>query len=300
MMIEKLEHCARQSLPTITQYQPQSDKRAYWALKMDEADAFMNRIMNYPVHECNESMLSLVSSAHSAGVEIAFSDKPHIDGLPRLFYLRQSLVPSFIAVAREMNDRGWILKVEDGYRTPAMQRGLGLHEHIFLKVLNKVRWECGQDIPPSKLLFRRLAALVANAPKVGTHMSGSAMDISVLSRDTGEEVDRGGPYIELSELTPMDSPFVSATAQENRHQITTLMRRFGFSTYPWEFWHYNAGDAYAEELCHSGKPARYGAVHLDVSTGQVWPVEEPTRLLNSEEDVRLLMEKILSMRQVFR
>lgn len=302
MTIDQPDLRARQTLHDITENrrrpdqtdQPDHDRRAYWALKMDEADAFMRRIMTYPVAECGESMLSLESAVHSAGVAVAFSDKPHIDGLPRLFYLRRSLVPQFLSAAREMNERGWILKVEDGYRTLAMQRGLGQLAQIFLTVLSKVRWECGQALPPGDLLFRRLMALVANAPKVGTHMSGSAMDISVLSRDSGCEVDRGGPYIELSELTPMDSPFISAAAQDNRRQITALMARHGFATYPWEFWHYNAGDAYAEDLGFSGKPARYGAVHLDTATGQVQPVEDPTRLLNSEEDIRRLMDEVLA------
>lgn len=273
--------------------QSDDDRRAYWAAQMDEADAFMRKIQTAPVGECGEPMLPLIPAVQAAGVEVVFSDKPHSEGLPRLFYLRQGLVPRFLAAAREMNDRGWILKVEDGYRTLTMQRGLSLKRDIFLAVLDKVRWESGQAVPPGDLLFRRLGALVANAPKVGTHMSGSAMDISVLNRDSGEEVDRGAPYLEMSELTPMGSPFVSASARETRGQITALMARHGFSTYPWEFWHYNADDAYAEELCRSGKPARYGAVHLDVATGQVRPVDDPNRLLHAQEQIRLLMEDVL-------
>ena len=131
MMIDQPDLRARQILQNITENrrrpdqtdQTDHDRRSYWALKMDEADAFMRRIMTYPVAECGESMLSLESAVHSDGVEVAFSDKPHIDGLPRLFYLRRSLVPQFLSAAREMNERGWILKVEDGYRTLAMQRG---------------------------------------------------------------------------------------------------------------------------------------------------------------------------------
>ena len=48
--------------------------------------------------------------------------------------------------------------------------------------------------------------LVAQIPKTGTHMSESAIDISVLDRTTGAEVNRGKPYLELSELTPLNSP----------------------------------------------------------------------------------------------
>ena len=74
-----------------------------------------------------------------AGVEVAFSDLPHADGSPRLFWLRTSLMPRFLAVARAMNDRGWVLKVEDAYRTPAMQRALGTRPALFAAILEKVR-----------------------------------------------------------------------------------------------------------------------------------------------------------------
>jgi hypothetical protein len=170
---------------------------------------------------------------------------------------------------------------------------LGRQERVFTAILRKVCWECGEARPPIELLFRRLGALVAIAPKVGTHMSGSAMDVSVLSRDTGVEIDRGGPYLEMSERTPMASPFVSLQAAENRHAITDLMTRHGFVTYPWEFWHYNAGDADAELLQNVGRPARYGAVHLDLASGRVTPLANPTMRLHSESELRALMENAL-------
>ena len=266
-------------------------RRAYWTARMDEANAFMRAMADYPVRECGESMASLVDAVRSVVIEVAFSDRPHVYGLPRLYYLRAGLVTPFLAAAAEMNERGWVLKVEDGYRTVEMQRGLGRQDAIFAVILNKVRWECGNATPPVDLLRRRVGALVANTPKVGTHMSGSAMDISVLRRDTGEEVDRGSPYLEMSELTPMASPFVSAQAQQNRREITALMSRHGFVTYPWEFWHYNAGDAYAEYLNRTGLPARYGPVHVDAVDGRVTPIDNPTEALNSSAAVRELMDR---------
>ncbi len=278
---------------TLTDPSDDAARRAYWRAQMDEAAAFMDKFMAYPVRECGEPMVSLVEAAGAAQVEVAFSDRPFMPDVLRLFYLREGLVPAFLAAAREMNARGWVLKVEDGYRTLEMQRELGRQERIFTAILRKVCWECGEARPPIELLFRRLGALVAIAPKVGTHMSGSAMDVSVLSRDTGEEVDRGGPYLEMSERTPMASPFVSAQAAENRRAITDLMARHGFVTYPWEFWHYNAGDADAEVLRNAGRPARYGAVHLDPASGRVTPLADPTTRLHSESELRALMEEAL-------
>ena len=274
---------------------PEQDaRRTYWAAQMEEADAFVGRIMTYPVEECSEPMAAVPEAAREAGVEVVFSERPHVEGAPRLYFLRRSLLPPFVAAAREMNARGWVLKAEDGYRSLDMQRGLSRKAEIFRAVLSKVQWETGESIPPTGLLFRRLGALVANTPKMGTHMSGSAMDISVLSRDTGDEVDRGGPYLEMSEKTPMASPYVAAEVQENRRAITGLLARHGFVAYPWEFWHYNSGDACAEVLNDTGRPARYGAVHLDTESGGVAPIDRPTDLLNSEKDMQARMERILA------
>jgi D-alanyl-D-alanine dipeptidase len=263
-------------------------------MRLNEADAFMDAVIAYPVEESGEPMASLLEAADAAGVEVAFSDLPHSLGLPRQYFLRVGLIARFVAAAAEMNARGWVLKVEDCYRTTVMQRGLGLNESIFGAVLRKAQWECGGQKPPVDLLYRRLGALVANMPKVGTHMSGSAMDIAVLQRDTGEAVDRGGPYPEMSERTPMDSPFVSEQAQHNRQEITALLGRHGFVAYPWEFWHYNDGDAYAELLNHTGRPARYGPVHLDPADGRVTAIDDPCAPLNSMAVIRELMERVLA------
>jgi len=270
-----------------------SARRAYWTKRLDEADAFMRDIAIYPVQECGEPMTSLVDAVRSAGVEVAFSDAPHVRGLSRQFFLRVGLVGQFLAAAKELNDRGWMLKLEDCYRTAEMQT-LGLQERVFSAILRKVQWECGSRQPPTELLYRRLGSLIAMSPKVGTHTSGSAMDVSVLMRDTGEEVDRGAPYLEMSEITPMSAPFISERAQGNRREITALMSRHGFVAYPWEFWHYNDGDAYAEFLNKTGKPARYGPVHMN-SDGSVTPIENPTEPIASPEFVNELMERVLAL-----
>ncbi|MFN8442961.1 MAG: M15 family metallopeptidase [Caldilineaceae bacterium] len=271
-------------------------RRSYWTAKMDEAFAFMGKIRQYPVNECGEPVVSLVDAASAAGVEVAFSDRPHVQGLPRLYWLRAGLIDSFIRCAREMNERGWILKVEDAFRTVTMQKFLARAPHTFDYIVERVFWECNGAQPPVDLLARRVAALVAAAPKVGTHMSGSAIDISVLDRATGQEIDRGRPYLEMSELTPMDSPFISAEAAANRAEITALMGKHGFVTYPWEFWHYNQGDAYDQYLNQTGKAAQYGAVHISLSNGNVQPIEAPLTSLNSSEEMESEMRQALERR----
>jgi D-alanyl-D-alanine dipeptidase len=205
-----------------------------------------------------------------------------------------------------------------------MQKGIGLQPQVFDVVLQKVIWELNGRMPEPAFLFKRLLTLAAQIPSTGTHMSGSAIDISVLekkgtdpfSRNGPEgasqkmdlspffpEVDRGGPYLEMSERTPMNSPFVSPEAQRNRQEITAIMRESGFLEYPYEFWHYDSGTAAYESSRGMGRPARYGAVDLDVATGQVTPIEKPQTPLNSLEqiqaEIQAAMDRCVNARVTF-
>jgi D-alanyl-D-alanine dipeptidase len=220
-----------------------------------------------------------------------FSDLKTVQNLDRLHYLRSGLVERFLSAARDMNDRGWVMRVEDSYRTRAIQKHLALKEGLFDSILKKVMWELGGQRPTRELMLQRITPLIATRPKFGTHMSGSAIDISVLRRDNRKEVDRGGPYLEMSELTPMASPFITAVAARNRKVITDIMSGHGFAAYPYEFWHYSQGDACDEQLNHTGRPGRYGAVDLDTATGKVTPITDPMCLLNSLEEIQAHTER---------
>jgi len=268
-----------------------AERRAYWTRQMDDAFAFMQAIESYPIRDCGEPLMGLQAAVQAGGVTVFFSSLPHVQGLPRLFYLRQSLIAPFLAAALDFNSRGWALKIEDAYRTPFMQKHLALREDIFGRIFRQTTWELGGTRPPINLFRRRVAALVAMSPKTGTHVAGSAIDISVIRLADGAEVDRGRPYLELSEKTPMTSPFIPDVARQNRAEITGLMAQHGFCTYPWEFWHYNQGDAYAEYLAQTGRPGRYGPVDFDPATGCQNEVQDSACQLNSPEVIEALMRQ---------
>lgn len=268
------------------------ERRAYWKEQMDGAYDFMLEIQRYPIEECDEPLAPLREAADQAGVKVLFSELPHARGLPRMFLLREGLIADFLSAAREMNDRGWVLKVEDGYRSRLMQKYNALRPEVFPFVLSKVKWELGGRMPSLDLVRRRLAAMIAMNPKVGTHCSGSAIDVSVFTLG-GAEIDRGAPYLEISEKTPMGSPFVPEEARRNRAEITDLMGRHGFFTYHFEFWHYNKDDAYAEYLLGNRRPARYGPVDLDPATGAVTAIPDSTAPLNSEKEIGAMIEQAI-------
>lgn len=272
--------------PTPPDPTAESDARAYWRGQMEAAWRLMDECLRQPVQECGEPLADLRSAAESAGVPLRFSTTPVLPGTPRLFYLRAGLVAPLLAAARACARRGWLLKIEDGYRTRAIQTGLGREPRLFDAVYELCCWETGGREPDADLMGRRLAVLIATRPKIGTHMSGSALDLSVLDAASGREVDRGGTYVDFSLRTPMASPYVSAEARRNRAAITALLAESGFVAYPFEYWHYSQGDVFAACLNPGAGPVRYGAVDADLAGSlAVRPIPRPGDPLQPPEQI---------------
>lgn len=272
-----------------------STRRAYWAEQMQLGYELIQRTLPFEVRECGEGFASIPNAAEVAGVEMLFSDSKIAGDIDRVFFMRETLVKKVIDIGRDMNARGWILKIEDGYRSMEMQRQLVRKPELFDAILRKCTWENGGHLPPVEMVFRRAMVLIANLPKVGTHMSGSAIDVSVFRRDDGKEVWRGNSYLEMSERTPMRSPFIEAADLQNRLEITSMMESHGFIHFPYEFWHFNQGDAIGHVLRNHPAPARYGPVHWEMQTNRVTPYDDPLSPLNPlsriEEEINDAMHR---------
>jgi len=285
----------------INNQRPDEDKRrAYWSEQMEEAHELMSEVADCAVADSGEQMISLREAVDDAGIEVAFSDTKVVDNHDRIFFLRQGLIDKFLAVGKEMNDKGWVLRVEDAYRTTTIQKKLGRKDDVFGVILERIIWELAGQTPSPEFVLRRLSVLVATSPKLGTHMAGSALDISVFESGTGIEIDRGGPYLEMSELTPMASPFPSAAAQRNRRDITELLAKHGFVAYPYEFWHYSSGDSGAQCVNRIAQPVRYGPVHFDPATGAVAPVENPKSPLHTRAEILAMIDDVHKRSRVAR
>ncbi len=270
-------------------------RRAYWSEQMELGYQMVQQLIAFPVQECGERFASIPEAAAAANVEMLFSTSKIAGELDRVYFLRESLVQDIVDIGRQMNARGWILKIEDGFRSLEMQGTLVRKPNLFDAILKKCIWENDGVIPPIETIFRRAIVLIANIPKIGTHMSGSAVDISVFHRDNGGEVWRGFPYLEMSECTPMRSPFVDEQSRANRLEITSVMQSKGFMHFPFEFWHFNKNDAGAHILTSNPAPARFGPVNWDAHTNTVSAVENPLTPLNPlpifEKEVAAAMER---------
>src|SRR5512137_429218 len=266
---------------------------AFWVEYMEQSYALAEAIMRHPLQESREGFASIPAAAEEAGVDLRFSTTRLAGQFERFFFIRESLIPDLMAIARDMNARGWVLKIEDGYRTRQMQTALGRAPAVFDRIVQACIRECGGRRPPVELVSRRAMVLVANVPLTGTHLAGAAVDISVLRRDDGSEVWRGKPYLEMSEYTPMDSPFVNAEERRNRLEITRVMERHRFLHYPGEFWHYNKGDSLYQIQANSGQPGRYGPVDWDPASNAVTPYADPLALLTTLDVLEPLIQQAM-------
>ena len=256
-------------------------RRAYWAEQMQAGYDLIQQVLPFEIAECHEPFASIVDAAATADVEMEFSGTKIAGDLERVFFIRAGLVDQVITVGQAMNARGWILKIEDAFRSLEMQGQLVRKQDVFDAILEKCIWENNGEVPASELIFHRAMVLIANIPKTGTHMSGSAIDISVLDRQNGGEIWRGGPYLEMSERTPMRSPFVTPEELHNRLEITAVLEDHGFIHFPFEFWHFNQGDALGHVLGGQTGPARYGPVDWDPDSNRVTPCADPLAPLHS-------------------
>jgi D-alanyl-D-alanine dipeptidase len=261
-------------------FNDEAARRAYWADQMEQGYEIVQKLIEFPVNECGERFASLPEAAAAANVEMLFSTSKIAGELERVYFMRESLVHDVVTIGREMNERGWILKIEDCFRSLDMQRQLVRKPSVFDNVLKKCIWELGGAIPTTEMMFRRAIVLTANMPKIGAHMSGSAIDISVFHRDDGTEVWRGYPYLEMSEGTPMRSPFVAPEHVTTRLEIAAMMEKHGFIHFPFEFWHFDKDDAGMHILTGNPAPCRFGPVNWNPQTNEVTPVENPLELLN--------------------
>ncbi|NKB71978.1 MAG: hypothetical protein GKR89_33290 [Candidatus Latescibacteria bacterium] len=269
-------------------------RRRFWTEHMERSHQLLQAMTRYPAQESGQGLASIVDEAEEAGVEMLFSSSKIAGDLDRIFYIRAGLIGDLLAIAREMRQQGWLLKIEDGFRTQEMQTQLGRKPAVFDTIVRTCQWENGGQPPSIDLIMRRSTCLVANYPNVGTHTMGAAVDVSVYSLEDGGEISRGKPYLEMSEYTPMDSPFVGPAERENRRAITALMERYGFLHYPGEFWHYNKGDPLYHHMAGTGRPAQYNCVHWDPQTNQVTPYDDVAAPLTPPDEMARQLEQALA------
>jgi len=128
-------------------------------------------------------------------------------------YVRRELIPYLEAVQRDLATKGFALKIYDGYRPLPVQQKM---------------WDLIRD-----------ERFVSNpAVNRGRHTRGTAVDVSLIDRQ-GKAVPMPSDFDEFSPRAAVS--FFGGTTEErrNRDLLQRVMTRYGFLSYPDEWWHFD-------------------------------------------------------------
>ncbi|MCL2055447.1 MAG: M15 family metallopeptidase [Oscillospiraceae bacterium] len=154
-----------------------------------------------------------------------------VDGyLSPVAILSEKAADALKAAAHELAEQGYALKFFDGYRP---QRAV---EHF-------VRWaedkndilkkaDFYPDIDKSRLIPGGYLA------RRSAHSRGSAVDLSLVSMDSLEDIDMGTQFDFFGEASRHGSSLITEEQAANRLILKNAMERAGFKPYSEEWWHY--------------------------------------------------------------
>ena len=125
---------------------------------------------------------------------------------------------ALVRVHRKLAKQGYGLLVHDGYRPWAV---------------TKMFW----DATP-----KDMRVFVADPSLGSRHNRGCAVDLTLYDLKTGQVLEMGGLYDEMSERSYPDYPGGMSLERWQRVLLRHAMEEQGFSVYPVEWWHFDYKD----------------------------------------------------------
>ncbi len=189
------------------------------------------RVAQIPVQECGEE---LVDTRTLTDLVVTEHDAPRSDAYP---FLRRSLAER-LQQAQEALPAGLRLLILEGYRPYDLQ------ESYFT---NHKRRLTDADPELSDQAAFMAASQFVSPPDVAPHVSGAAVDLTLLAQD-GEQLDMGTPVNASPEESDGACYFaadnISKIARQNRTILASALGGAGLVNYPTEWWHWSYGDRY--------------------------------------------------------
>ena len=142
-----------------------------------------------------------------------FTGKRMYPSRTKVCYLRQQAALALVAVSDSLSKRGFQLKVFDAYRPYS----------VTVRFWNLIKDE----------------RYVANPSKGSGHNRGIAIDLTLIEKSTGAEVDMGTGFDDFTLAAHHDYPMLKTSALENRKILRGVMEYFGFKSLETEWWHYS-------------------------------------------------------------
>lgn len=134
------------------------------------------------------------------------------------------------AVSQEVDGQGYYIKVFDGYRPQ--------------KAVNHfMKW--GQDLNDTRMkssfyprVDKKDLFTQGYLAKKSGHSRGSTIDLTLVNKNTGQELDMGSGFDFLDEISHHGTTLITPEQTANRKILKKVMLKHGFKSYRKEWWHY--------------------------------------------------------------
>jgi D-alanyl-D-alanine dipeptidase len=134
------------------------------------------------------------------------------------------------AVSEELEAEGYYLKIFDAYRPQ--------------KAVNHfIRWS--QDNNDTKMKAQYYPHMSKQAlfnfgyiAKKSAHTRGSTVDLTLVYKETGKELDMGSSYDFLDKISAHGTTLITTAQAANRVILKDAMQKHSFRSYVKEWWHY--------------------------------------------------------------
>lgn len=137
-------------------------------------------------------------------------------------FLRLPAVNALAKVEKELAEKGLGLKIWDAYRPYAA---------------TEFMWELVKD-----------DRYAANPAKGSGHNRGIAVDLTIINKNTGEELTMGTGFDNFSDTAHHDFKPLPETVLNNRKLLRAVMEKYGFKALETEWWHYYWADGKEYEV----------------------------------------------------
>ncbi|MGI9461912.1 MAG: M15 family metallopeptidase [Alphaproteobacteria bacterium] len=162
--------------------------------------------------------------------------------IPQL-YARQTIGKKLLAINAAMKNFGYRIFLHDAYRPLAVQQFF--HDQWMPAFVKKNNPHFDHDAIMAET--EKYWAIPSDDPlSPSPHLSGAAVDITLMALDDDREIDMGSQFDEFTELSHTDH-FERAggnniVARNHRRILYGVMIKAGFANHPNEWWHFSWGD----------------------------------------------------------
>lgn len=212
---------------------------------------FDKGLLKIKVSDNGEPLVSLTTLVKKRKTEVVFSENAS-----KSPFLRESVAEALLKAAKNFLKLGYTLKLESAFRSLDEQRNR--FERRYKQMEERYPGK------PKQALLKLANTYTAGIPVLSSHTAGAAVDVVLLQGD-GEPLDFGVsyPYGDIESAT--DYPYLSPEVKINRKTLKEGMEKYGLINYPFEYWHYSAGDVSAAYLTGK-KAAIYAPLKHNIKT----------------------------------